>query len=293
MSKTTVILGAVLAAGFVLAAETFFIVPQTQQALVLQFGEPKQQYEEPGLKTKVPFIQQVKVFDSRVLDVDPSPEEVILADQKRLVVDTFARYKITNMLKFYQTLGGEAQAGTRLTNLINSSLRGSLGNVTLQDLLSEKRIAIMGNIKKQVNDEVQRFGLEIVDVRIGRADLPEQTSQSIYARMVSERVREAAEFRAQGQEFAQEIKSKADRERTIILAEAEKQAQKTRGHGDEQAIKIYADAFQRDPKFYEFYRTMEAYKQSLKGDDTTLVLSPKGDFLRYLNDVSPAAGSAR
>lgn len=284
------ILGAFALVLFILASQTFFVVHQTQQAIVLMFGEPQHQYEDPGLKMKIPFIQQVKVFDRRVLDVDPPPEELILADQKRLVVDTFARYRITDMLKFWQTMGTENQATTRLTNLINSTLRGKLGNVALRELLSEKRSGIMIDIRDLVNESVQRFGLEIVDLRIGRADLPEQTSQAIFARMRSEREREAAEFRAQGTELAQQIKSMADRDRTVILAEAEKQAQMNRGQGDEQAINIYARAFEKDPKFYEFYRTMEAYRTSLKGDDTTLVLSPKGGFLHFLNNISPASG---
>ena len=290
MSRSTNMMGLLALALVVLASQTFFIVPQTQQVIVLMFGEAVRQHEQPGLKVKIPFIQQVEVFDRRVLDVDPPPEELILADQKRLVVDTFARYRITDMLKFRQALGTESQASPRLTNLINSSLRGKLGNVTLQDLLSEKRGEIMADVQETVNQSMQRLGLEIVDVRIGRADLPEQTSQSIFARMRSEREREAAEFRAQGTELGQQIKSKADRDRTVLLADAEKQAQINRGQGDEQAIKIYADAFEKDPKFYEFYRTMQAYRESLKGDDMTLVLSPKGDFLRFLSDMAPAAG---
>lgn len=290
MSRAASLFLGIAAAALITASQTFFIVPQSQQVIVLMFGEPTRQYSEPGLKAKIPFIQQLKVFDRRVLDVDPPPEELILADQKRLVVDTFARYRITDMLKFWKALGGEQQATTRLTNLINSTLRGRLGSVTLQDLLSEKRGEIMAEIQEQVNQSVQRFGLEIVDVRIGRADLPEQTSQSIFARMRSEREREAAEFRAQGTELAQQIKSKADRDRTVLLAEAEKQAQMNRGQGDEQAISIYANAFEKDPSFYRFYRTLEAYRSSLKGEDTMLVLSPDSEFLRYLDNISPAAG---
>lgn len=267
-----------------LLSQTLFIVQETEQVLVLQFGDPVKKHVAPGLKTKIPFIQQAKVFDKRVLDVDPLPEEVILADQKRLVVDTFARYRITDMLEFSKSLQTEQQAASRLNNIINSSLRSTLGSTTLNDILSEKRPAIMAAIRQQVNNSVNRLGIEIVDVRIGRADLPEQTSQSIFARMRTEREREAAEFRAQGQEQAQEIRSKAERERTVLLAEAEKQAQIARGQGDEQAITTYAAAFKKDPEFYAFYRTMEAYRQSLSGDSTTLILSPDGDFFRFFKD---------
>lgn len=281
-SVTAVLIAAIVAV--VLITQTFFIVPEAQQALVLQFGEPVAAHEEPGLKTKVPFIQQVKVFDSRVLDVDPASEEVILADQKRLVVDTFARYRIVDMLKFHQGLGTEAQAISRLQALLNSSLRGTLGNVPLTDLLSEKRAGIMATIKHNVNASVSRLGIEIVDVRIVRADLPDQTSQSIYARMRSEREREAADFRAQGQELSQQIKSKADADRTIILANADKDAQTLRGQGDNEAIRIYAEAYGRDPRFFEFYRTMEAYRKSMGKDDTTYVLTPDSGFLRMMGE---------
>lgn len=286
MAKNHLALVGFALAVLLLLGQSIFIIPETKQALVLQFGDPVEKHTTPGLKFKVPFIQQVTAFDRRVLDIDPPPEEVILADQKRLVVDTFARYKINDMLEFYKSLSTEQQANTRLNNIINSTLRSTLGNATLADVLSEKRGQLMAAVKQQVNASVTRFGIEIVDIRIGRADLPEQTSQAIYARMRTERQREAAEFRAQGQEQAQEIRSKADKERTVLLAEAEKQAQLSRGVGDETAIKIYADAFKRDPDFYGFYRTMEAYRESLPGDNTTLVLSPDNDFLSYLKNES-------
>jgi membrane protease subunit HflC len=286
MPKSNFVLLIIVLTAFLLLGQSAFIVPETQQALVLQFGDPVKKHTTPGLKFKIPFIQQVTVFDKRVLDVDPPPEEVILADQKRLVVDTFARYKINDMLEFYKSLATEQQANTRLNNIINSTLRSILGNAALADVLSEKRGQLMLALKQQVNAAVTRFGIEIVDIRIGRADLPEQTSQAIYARMRTERQREAAEFRAQGQEQAQEIRSSADKERTVLLAEAEKQAQLSRGQGDAEAIKIYAAAFAKDPEFYSFYRTMEAYREGLGGDSTTLVLSPDSDFLRYFKDQS-------
>ncbi len=268
---------------FVIVTQSMFIVPETQQVIVLQFGDPVAQYSKPGLKFKIPFIQNLKTFDSRILDVDPPAEELILSDQKRLVVDTFARYRIVDMLKFYQTLQTENQAVTRLHNLINSSVRSVLGGATVMEVLSEKRVGIMERIEKQVNSSVERFGLEIVDVRIGRADLPEQTSQSIFARMRSEREREAAEFRAEGKELAQQITARADKEKTVILAEAAKVSQISRGHGDEKAIKVYAKAFNKDPEFYAFYRSMEAYREGLMGDNTTLVLSPDSEFFKYFN----------
>lgn len=284
--KTATALIVIAALAVITASQTFFIVPQAQQALVLQFGKPVAQHKEPGLKLKIPVIHNVVRFDRRVLNVDPQAEEVILADQKRLVVDTFARYRIIDMLQFHQTLRTETEASTRLRNLLSSSLRSNLGNVSLADILSDKRSTIMNTIRTQVNSEVRRLGLEIVDVRIGRADLPEQTSQAIYARMRSEREREAAEFRAQGQELAQQIRAKADKERTILLAEAEKGAQTLRGQGDEQAIRVYGQAFKRDPEFYRFYRSMEAYRLSLGGkSDTTLVLTPEGDFFKYFQNL--------
>lgn len=282
--KTTALLPAVLILALVLLMQSLFIVDEREQVLVLQFGEPVATHEDPGLKAKIPFIQNVKVFDKRVLDLDPAPAQVILSDQKRIVVDTFARYRIVDMLEFHKSLQSEQQAGTRLSTIINSAMRSAMGKTTLAALLSEKRSDIMEDITKQVNDEVSRFGIKIVDIRIGRADMLEQTTQSIFARMRTEREREAAEFRAQGQEQAQEIRSKADKERTVLLAEAEMTAQKTRGQGDEMAIKIYADAFRRDPEFYSFYRTMEAYRQSLANNETTLILNPEGDFFRFFGD---------
>lgn len=281
MSKTATILTGLLIAGLIVASQAMFIVPETKQTLVLQFGDPVQQHSEPGLKFKIPFIQQLKIFDSRVLDIDPPPEELILADQKRLVVDTFARYRIADMLEFHKSFGTETEAVDRIYKDINSTVRSTLGNVTLPDILSEKRADIMRNIQEQVNASTKDYGIQIVDVRIGRADLPEQISQAVYVRMVSEREREAAEFRAQGQEMAQQIRSRADRERTVLLAEARKEAQIIRGEGDEKAIKIYADAFEKDPGFYSFYRSMEAYRAALGDEGTTMVLSPDSDFFKF------------
>jgi membrane protease subunit HflC len=285
MSKSHTFIIFVLLLGFLLINQSAFIVTQGEQKMVLQFGKPVAQYSEPGLKFKTPFVQQVKEFSKKILSVDPDPEEVILADQKRLVVDTFGRYKIVDMLIFNNTLSTRELAEQRIDNIINSTAREVLGTVTLDDLLSEKRSEIMGTIRDEVNKAVTDKGVEIVDVRIIRADLPDQTIQAVYDRMRTERQREAATFRAEGQQFAQEIKSKADKERTILLAEAEKQSQISRGEGDEQAIKVYAEAFKKDPEFYSFYRTMQAYREGLSGDNTTMILSPDGDFFRYFKDA--------
>jgi membrane protease subunit HflC len=281
MKKSVQAFGVFLIVMVIVASQALFIVPETHQVIVLRFGDPVKIYPEPGLKVKAPLVDQIKTYDSRVLDVDPPAEEVILADQKRLVVDTFARYKISDMLLFYQKLNTENQATTRLHNLINSRVRANLGNVSLLDILSEKRSDIMNDIRDQVNESAEDFGVEIVDVRIGRADLPEQTSQSIYARMRSEREQEAAEFRAQGQELAQQIVAKADREKAVILAEAKKKAEIIRGLGDELAIKIYADAYNQDPDFYSFYRSMNAYEKALDSKNSTLVLSPDSEFFKF------------
>ena len=297
MVKSHTFLIFVLLLGFLLINQSAFVVTQGEQMMVLQFGKPVAFYPEPGkdpepgLKFKMPFVQQVKVFSTKILSIDPEPEEVILADQKRMIVDTFGRYKIKDMLLFNNTLTSQQLAEGRLDNIINSIAREVLGTVTLDDLLSVKRSEIMAEIRKQANEAVSAdMGVEIVDVRIVRADLPDQTLQAVYDRMRTERQREAATFRAEGQQVSQEIKSKADKERTILLAEAEKQSQISRGEGDEQAIKIYADAFKKDPDFYSFYRTMQAYREGLSGDNTTMILSPEGDFFRFFKD---AQGQAR
>ena len=272
----------ILAVGLLVLSGSVFIVKETQQVLVLQFGDVKGRVTEPGLHFKIPVVQQLRVFEQRILNVDPPAEEVLLADQKRLVVDTFARYRISDMLKYYQTLSTEAAAVQRMNNIINASLRGVLGKTTLKDVLSEKRDLFMKDIQKEVNEETDRFGIEIVDVRIIRADLPVQVTQSTYDRMRSEREREAKEARAQGEELALKIRSEADKERTIMLSEARRDSEILRGEGDKEAIRIYAKAFGQDPQFYEFYRTMEAYKKALNNGGTTMVLSPDSDFFKFI-----------
>jgi len=290
MNKRLAILGIVIVVLGILASASLFTVNETQQALVLQFGEPRRVIQEPGLKAKIPFIQNVVIYDRRVLDLDPPSEQVILADQKRLDVDAFARWRIIDPLRFFQSVGSEAVLEQRLNTIVISALRRVLGNVTMLAVLSAERAKVMTDIKEQVNAEAQRFGIEIVDVRIRRADLPEETSQSIFARMRSEREREAAEFRAQGQEQAQQIRARAERERTVILAEAQRESQVLRGEGDNQAFRIIADATGKDAEFYTFYRTLQAYREALRADDTTLVLSPQGDFFKYFS--SPVTAGA-
>ena len=287
MSRPLVVAAVVLLfAAIVSAFSAFFIVDQTQQALVLQLGEPRRVIKEPGLHVKLPFIQNVLYYDRRVLDYEPPAEEVIAADQKRLVVDAFSRFLIVDPLRFYQAVGTEQAARSRLGSVISGSLRRVLGSVTLASVLSEERDRIMREITLAVAGEAKNFGIDVIDVRIRRADLPEQNNQAIYARMQSERQREAAEFRAQGAEFAQRIRSIAERERTVILANAQKNAQVLRGQGEGESVRIYADAFQRDADFYAFYRSLQAYRESLGDSSTTLLLSPESEFFRYFGGTA-------
>jgi modulator of FtsH protease HflC len=278
----------------VVASSSLFTVNQTQQVLVLQLGELKRVIKEPGLKVKLPFIQNVVYIDNRVLDLDPPPAEVIASDQKRLVVDAIARYRITDPLKFFQTVGNEQGMQARLERVVNGTLRNVIGNYTLLDVLSDRRAAIMTEIKGQVNGEMASFGIDVIDVRIRRADLPQANSEAIFQRMRSERDREAKQARAEGAEIAQRIRARADRERTVITAEAQKTSQIVRGEGDAQSVKIYADAFGRDPQFFAFYRTMEAYKKALgNGDTTSMVLSPDSEFFRYFGSSDGGAAGRR
>lgn len=274
----------VLVLGFIIVSSSVFTVQENQQVLVMRFGNPKDQIADPGLHFKLSILDQTRVFEKRILNVDPPAEEVLLADQKRLVVDSFARYKIVDILKFFQTLNTENGAQTRLYTIINSAVRSSMGKATLQDILSVKRDDLMEDIQETVNVEAKRFGIEVVDVRLVRADLPEQVTQATFERMRSEREREAKEARAEGEQLSLEIKSKADKERTILIAEAQRQAETIRGEGDKAAIEIYGKAFSQDPKFYAFYRSLEAYRKSLATGDTTLLLSPDSDFLRYFKE---------
>jgi len=273
-----------LVAIFVLYS-SFFTVDQTKQAIVLQFGEPKRVVSKPGLNFKIPFVQEVTFFEKRVLSlVSSDSEEVILSDQKRLEVDTYSRFKIIDPLLFYQTVRNETGARQRLESIIDSSVRRVLGKLELVSILSDARQKIVDDIGSEVNEIVKRLGMEIIDVRIRRADYPEATSQNIFNRMRSEREQEAKEFRAQGAEEAQKIRSDAEKQKTILLAEAQREAEATRGNGDGKAIKIYADAFGRDPKFFKFYRSMQAYEKTFADKDTTMILSPESEFFNFFSD---------
>jgi modulator of FtsH protease HflC len=286
-TRLLTILGIVLVAGGILVTSSFFIVGQTEQALVLQLGEVRRVIREPGLKFKRPFVEDVITYDKRVLDFEPPHEEVIVSDQKRLVVDAYTRYRIVNPLLFYQTVGTEQGVRARLSALVTGSLRRVLGSVTLSDILSTRRSAIMNQIRDDVAIQAQPLGIEVVDVRLRRADLPEENSQAIYARMQSEREREARQFRSEGAEAAQNV-----RERTIILADAQRDAQRVRGDGDGQAVQIYGDAFGQDKQFFSFYRSLQAYREALNGRDTAFVLSPDGHFFRFFNGMAPGITTA-
>ena len=262
-----------------------FTVNQTQQALVLQFGEPKRIIQDPGLAIKMPFIQDVEYYEKRVLSLIPQDaEEVILADQKRILVDAFARFRIANPLLFYQTVRNEFGARARLESIIDSSVRRVLGSETLASILTGKRNDINNNIRDEVEQSVTSLGIEIIDVRLRRADYPASTSQNIFNRMKSEREREAKEFRATGEEEAQKIRADAEKTRTVIVAEAARQAQENRGRGDSEAIDIYAESFGQDPEFFSFYRSMEAYRKSIGESQTSMVLAPDSEFFKFFKN---------
>ena len=272
----------------IIGALTFFsvfIVKEINQAIVLQFGDPKRIITTPGIQVKIPFIQNVEFLDRRILSLDPAPEEVIASDQKRLIVDAFARFKIVDPLKFYISVGNERVARSRLATIINSRLRSVLGKQSLATLLSKDRAKQMALIQEGVNNEAEKFGIEIIDVRIKRADLPQANSEAIFRRMQTEREREAKEFRAKGAEMAVTITSTADKEVTVILANANKQSEIMKGEGDGLRNKIFADAFGRDPEFFAFYRAMQAYEKALIGGETSLILSPEGDFFKFFGNI--------
>ena len=264
---------------------SFFTVDQTKQAIVLQFGEPKRVVSKSGLNFKIPFIQEVAYFEKRVLSlVSRDSEEVILSDQKRLEVDTYSRFKIIDPLLFYQTVRNELGARQRLESIIDSSVRRVFGKLELISILSDARQKIIEDIGTEVNAIVKRLGMEIIDVRIRRADYPEATSQNIFNRMRSEREQEAKEFRAQGAEEAQKIRADAEKQKTVLLAEAQRKAEAIRGKGDGLAITIYSDAFGRDKQFFKFYRSMQAYEKTFVDKDTTMILSPESEFFNYFGD---------
>jgi membrane protease subunit HflC len=294
------ILGGVIAIVLLLVAiigySTFFTVYQTRQALVVRLGEPVRVITKPGLNVKWPIIDHVIYIDKRILAVESPAQEVIASSKdsmlpgagqagERLVVDAFARYRIVDPLKYYQTVG-ETGASSQLAILLNSALRRVLGGATLSDVVRDKREELMGQMRDQLDRDARPFGIEVVDVRIRRADLPEQNSQAVYQRMQTERQREAAEFRAEGSQKSQEIRAKADRDVTVIVADATAQSEQIRGQGDAERNRIFADAYTRDPDFFGFYRSMQAYERSLQHGDTHLVLKPDSDFFRYFSDPS-------
>ena len=280
---------AIVLVALVGAYSTLFTVYQTRQALVLRLGEPVREITEPGLNYKLPFFDTVIQIDKRILDIESPAQEVIASDQKRLVVDAFARYKITKPLLFYQTVGSVEGGNARLLTLLNSALRRVLGEATLTQVVSDQREELMGKVRAQVEGEAQAFGINVVDVRIRRADLPEQNSQAVYQRMQTERQQEAAQIRAQGSQRSQEIKAKADRDVTVLLADATSTAERTRGEGDAERNRIFAEAYEQDADFFSFYRAMQAYETGLKKDDTRMLLRPDSDFFRFFVDPSGKA----
>jgi membrane protease subunit HflC len=289
-----------------LAYGALFTVPQGMQALVLQFGKPVQVITEPcegdakgaspaqshcaGLYSKWPLIENVVYINARILDLENPAQEIIASDQKRLVVDAFARYRIQSPLRFYQTVGSVDVANAQLSTLLNSALRRVLGEATLTHVVRDERPQLMSKVREQLDAEAKQFGISVIDVRIRRADLPDQNSQAVYQRMQTERQREAAEFRAQGRQRAQEIKAKADREATVLVAKATSEGEQLRGEGDAERNRIFANAYGQDPGFFSFYRSMQAYEAGLRQNDTRFVLKPDSDFFRYFNDPSGKTG---
>ncbi len=278
--------------GFVLVGSVF-IVDQTEYALVLRFGQVTRQIVKPGLNFKMPLVEDVVYLDNRIHNLDPPPAPLTLADKKRLEIDAFARWQIKDPLAFYMSLRTEARAEQQLGNLINGALLDVFGKVPLEDLLTDKRDPIMQSVRDQVNGEItKKLGLSIVDVRIGRADLPRETLDAVFKRMASERQREAAGYRAEGDQKSKLIRSTADAEQAQIISEAQKNAQDTMGDADGQAIAVYAEAAKLDPEFYAFNRSLQAYRNGLPGTGTTFVLSPNSEFFRYFGDEGTHTGKS-
>ena len=286
----------------ILAFLSLFTVNETEHAIVMQFGEPKNVISEPGLKYKH-FWQDVRYYEKRVLNLDPPVETMVLSDQKRVLVDAFVRYRITDPLEFFRTVRIEQTLRARLSTVTNSVIREVLGSTTLPSILSERRLGLLDRIVDNLNVQARRFGVEIVDARFRRTDLPDEISERVYARMQSEREREAKEFRAQGEEAALRIRANADRTVIVIKAEATRQAEIMRGEGEGQRTRILNDAFGQDPQFFSFYRSMQAYAGALSSDNTSMLLSPDNAFFNYFNqtqsvplgdgdDTGPASESA-
>jgi membrane protease subunit HflC len=278
------VIAVVAIAILLLAYGSLFSVYQTHQAIVVRLGQPVRVITDPGLNVKIPLIDNVITIDKRILDLEAPAQEVNPSDQKRLVVDAFARYRIENPLRFYQALGTIANANAQLANLLNSALRRVLGEVTFIHVVRDERASLMNRIRGLLDQEANAFGIQIVDVRIRRADLPEENSQAVYQRMQTERQREAAEFRAQGAQRGAEIRSRADREVTVLIADATSTSEKTRGEGDGERNRIFAEAFGRDPEFFAFYRSMQAYETAIRHNDTRMLLRPDTEFFRFFGD---------
>lgn len=283
-SRSGLIILILLGALGVLASASLFTVHQTQQALVLQFGDPRRVITEPGLNIKIPFVQNVVLIDKRILDLDTPAEELIASDQKRLVVDAFTRYRITDPLQFYKALRDQRRAQSRLSTIVSSSMRSVLGEEKFETVVRDKRSELMERISGLVNQQAADFGIEIIDVRIRRADLPEANSQAIYRRMQTEREQEAAEFRARGQEVGRAIRAQADKQVTVLTAEATRDSEIIRGQGDGCRNRVFATVFGQDPDFFAFYRSMQAYEKALEEDGTTMVLSPDSAFFQFLKN---------
>ena len=294
MSRVSIAALAALVVAALLAISTLFTVDQTEQMLITQLGQPVRVIAEPGLHAKVPFVQTAISFDRRLLDYEVPPEEVILGDQRRLIVDSFTRFRIVDPLRYYQAVGAAEDAiRARLNSVVSSALRRVLGNEQLLNVLSSQRGRIMSTIRDQANDEMKGFGVVVEDVRIRRADLPEENTQAVLARMQSERERVAKQARAEGAEASARIRANAERERTVLVAEARAQADNLRGQGEAQAIALYADAFERDPAFFKAWRTLQAYKDAFASGNSRLVMTQGGDFLKALSEIPhPQSGPA-
>ena len=294
MNRASLMVGGIAAAlVFLFAMSCFYTINQTEQAVLLQFDAPREVVTEPGLHVKIPWVQRVEYIDKRLLNLDAPPEEVIAQDKKRMVVDAFARWRIVDPLRFYQTLINKDIALTRLAPILSSDVRQVLGSQNFAVVLSASRAQLMRDIRDRMNRESENFGIEIADVRIRHADLPPQNSAAIYSRMIQERKREANEFRAEGSEIFQRIKARAEREVTVITADATRQSEILRGQGDAQKTKILGDAYGQDPDFFAFYRSMQAYQDALGGSSTTMVLSPSSEFFRYFGQPGAASGGKR
>jgi modulator of FtsH protease HflC len=290
MNRLIVVLGALAAIVLaIVSLSTFYTINPTEQAIVLKFGAPVAIETEPGLHSKLPGVETIEYIDKRLLSVEAPPEEVIAQDKKRLVVDAFARWRIIDAIRFYQTAQDKDAAVERLTTILSSTVRDVLGAHSFSAVLSEKRAQIMRDIGDNMNRETREFGIEVVDVRIRHADLPQKNSDAIFQRMQQERKREANEFRAEGSEISQRIKARADREATVLIAEATRESDILRGEGDAEKTRVLGDAYGQDPDFFAFYRSMQAYQDALPGNNTSVVLSPNSEFFRYFLQTQGSA----